>query len=138
MGKNYIRIIVHCVWTTKYRLPLLTIEHITLLQEIVDEFAQNNHCTLLALNAVHDHVHMLLQLTATIPLEECIHTIKGKSSRIFNQQFPQTHFGWQRGYGAFSVDYRNIPSVKRYIDQQQHHHCDNILKHLDPTEHGEQ
>jgi putative transposase len=31
-------------------------------------------------------------------------------------------FGWQDGYGAFSVSKSNVPSVVKYIQDQREHH----------------
>ena len=37
-------------------------------------------------------------------------------------------FAWQVGYGAFSVSYSNIPSVKQYIASQAEHHRTTTFK----------
>ena len=31
-------------------------------------------------------------------------------------------FMWQKGYGAFTVSYSQIPKVQQYIQQQEEHH----------------
>jgi len=31
-------------------------------------------------------------------------------------------FGWQEGYGAFSVSPERIPNVRKYIENQAEHH----------------
>ena len=32
-------------------------------------------------------------------------------------------FHWQNGYGAFSVSQSNVADVRRYIENQEEHHC---------------
>jgi len=41
--------------------------------------------------------------------------IKGKSPQCFD-------FAWQAGYGAFSLGQSQLPTLIRYIDNQQEHH----------------
>jgi hypothetical protein len=33
-----------------------------------------------------------------------------------------SNFSWQNGYGAFSVNEKNVETVSRYIDRQEEHH----------------
>jgi hypothetical protein len=40
-----------------------------------------------------------------------------------HQKWPQrSAFGWQLGYGAFSVSKSNVPEVVDYIRNQEQHH----------------
>ncbi len=32
------------------------------------------------------------------------------------------NFSWQNGYGAFSVNEKNVETVRKYIDRQEEHH----------------
>jgi putative transposase len=53
-----------------------------------------------------------------------VQLIKGRSSRWLNQSPDTVHrFGWQNGYGAFSVSESQMPKVRRYIQNQQRHHA---------------
>jgi len=36
---------------------------------------------------------------------------------------PRKPFGWQTGYGAFSVSRSNLSAVAKYIEEQESHHC---------------
>jgi putative transposase len=38
-------------------------------------------------------------------------------------EFGHPKFGWQDGYGAFSVGHTQINAVKRYIANQKAHHA---------------
>jgi putative transposase len=49
--------------------------------------------------------------------------LKTNSSRWVHEKWPfRATFGWQTGYGAFSVSQSNISSVLRYIANQEEHH----------------
>lgn len=48
--------------------------------------------------------------------------IKKASSRWVHHEIGLDSFRWQESYAAFTVDWRGVPIVKRYIaDQEQHH-----------------
>ena len=49
--------------------------------------------------------------------------IKGNSAKWINQKkFVPGRFSWQKGYGAFSYSKSQLPSVIKYIKNQQEHH----------------
>jgi hypothetical protein len=49
--------------------------------------------------------------------------IKGGSSGWIQDTFPTMKgFGWQDGYGAFTVSKSNVPEVTAYIQGQREHH----------------
>jgi len=47
--------------------------------------------------------------------------IKTNSSRWIHQKW-RIKFGWQAGYGVFSVSESNVPIVTEYIANQEMHH----------------
>lgn len=54
--------------------------------------------------------------------------VKGVSSHVVGQRLPdQDNFGWQPGYGAFSVSPKHVSHVVAYIENQKTHHADNTL-----------
>ncbi len=49
--------------------------------------------------------------------------VKANSSKWGHTTFPKKQgFGWQDGYGAFSVSKSSEEKVIQYIRNQQHHH----------------
>ena len=56
-------------------------------------------------------------------VSDVIRDIKANASRWVNE-FPKvtTRFKWQKGYAAFTVSYSQVPSVQRYVRNQQEHH----------------
>ena len=55
-----------------------------------------------------------------MPLAKAIQTVKGISSKWMNEH--KSGFGWQEGYGAFSVSSSQIDATVRYIERQAEHH----------------
>ena len=67
-----------------------------------------------------DHVHLLIQVPATLALAKAVATIKANSSRWARERGHK--FTWQPGYAAFSVSTSIVPTVVRYIQNQAVHH----------------
>ena len=76
-----------------------------------------------AVNGVSDHVHLLVGLRATHCLADVLRDLKRASSAWVHETIGARDFGWQDGYGAFTVSASARETVARYIaGQEQHHH----------------
>lgn len=75
-----------------------------------------------AVGGTADHVHLLLGLRATHRLTDVVREIKVSSSKWVHETIGERFFGWQDGYGAFSVGGENADEVRRYIASQEQHH----------------
>ena len=70
-----------------------------------------------------DHIHMLLGIPPTIPISEALKQLKGGSSGWIKQNIAGCRgFGWQDGYGAFTLSKSQESEVKDYIRNQREHH----------------
>ena len=78
----------------------------------------------LIVNGVADHVHLLVQLPATISVAEFVRDIKANSSKWMHEQMgiPRSKFSWQTGYGCFSESKSNLSNAQKYIAKQEEHH----------------
>jgi REP element-mobilizing transposase RayT len=74
----------------------------------------------LAVGGMEDHIHLLLRIPPTLALAKAVLAIKSNSSRWASEEGHK--FAWQQGYGAFSVSSSIVPTVVRYIENQQAHH----------------
>jgi REP element-mobilizing transposase RayT len=93
------------------------------LLRYVHGIAHNEGAEVLAANAVEDHVHLLLALKPVNAPAELIRTIKANSSGWIHETFPDLRdFGWQSGYGVFSVSQSVSGDVAAYIRNQEQHH----------------
>ena len=101
-------LLVHVVFSTKGRAPLVGSEVKPKLYAYMVGIAKQHGCKVHIVNGTKDHVHMLLAAPTTACLA-LMRFVKGSSSRWVHQEFPaKRSFGWQRGFAAFSVSGRKI------------------------------
>jgi REP element-mobilizing transposase RayT len=111
------------VFSTKDRQPQLDAVLEKRLYPYLGGITRELGGKLLTVNGVEDHVHLLVAMTATMSIAEAVGKIKGSSSKWVHETFPdRSRFGWQRGYGAFSVSQSQLARVASYIDRQKVHH----------------
>ena len=85
-------------------------------------------CVVLAIGGMPDHVHLPVRMPATIAPADLIQEVNGSSSHAMNHQnAPAQHFGWQGGYGMFSVSVNVLEAVSAYIRAQKQRHADSSL-----------
>lgn len=118
---NYISLYIHFIWGTKYRQPLIDAELEPLVHAALRAKSEELGCEVRAIGGVADHVLLTLPRTATIA--KIAGTLKGYSSHMVSHTLrPGMVFRWQNGYGAFTVNWRHIRIVERYIQNQHTHH----------------
>ena len=133
MRHNKLCLFVHLVWTTWDRQPLITSEtERALYRELANEACRHN-CQLIALNGTADHVHLLLEIPATISISELVKGLKGVSSHFVNDTLkPDVKFKWQASYSAFTISRWDLRKIANYIKgQKQHHAQDKIIEELE-------
>ena len=123
MGHTYAANFLHCVFSTKGRRKTLTPEMQSRLEPYLAGIARANGFKILAARAVHDHAHILLSLPPSVALAKAMQLVKGGSSKWIHDTFPETQgFGWQEGYGAFSIGVSGLQTTIAYIERQEEHH----------------
>ena len=123
MPHTYSRILLHVVFSTKNRRPLLKGEITSRLFPYVGGIVREFDAKMLAVNGACDHVHLLLSLPTGLPIADLMRTVKTRSSKWVHETMPAARsFAWQPGYAAFSVSESNLPQVKQYIAAQEEHH----------------
>lgn len=124
MAKSYTNLIYHIVFSTKNREPLITQERKQRLYDYIGGLIRTKGGIVLAINGIADHIHILVKLRADRALSDVIRDLKSNSTGWMRDVFADPpEFGWQNGYGAFSVSASNIPAVRRYIAEQEIHHA---------------
>ena len=114
---------MHCVFGTKDRRKLITSELQARLWPYLGGIARECDMRALAVGGTEDHVHVLLSLPATLTTCKAVQLLKGNSSKWIHETFPsQWQFGWQEGYGAFSIGISRVGSTVEYIRGQEEHH----------------
>jgi putative transposase len=120
---SFTSILVHCVWSTKNRQPLLTSDVRDRLWPYLGGIARENKTKTLAIGGAADHVHALVSLPATLSVARALQLLKGNSSKWIHETFPEMRsFEWQEGYGAFSIGVSGIDTTVAYIRNQAEHH----------------
>jgi REP element-mobilizing transposase RayT len=122
MGQSLTHLLVHAIFSTKDRRPFLQSEEVR--NEIYAYMAgtlKNLDCHPIKIGGVEDHVHVLSSLSKNIAFSDLIGRLKGASSRRLKEK-GLNGFGWQNGYGAFSVSESNVEAVTAYILNQAEHH----------------
>jgi putative transposase len=123
MAHSYVKIWVHAVFGTKHRQNLIVSEIKKTVHQIIIDELKGLDCSLMAINSMPDHVHVLFLLNRNKNIAEIMKQVKGGSSyRIHQQDLISEKFAWQVGYGAFSVRESAIDKVKAYIKNQEMHH----------------
>jgi len=123
MGHAFTRILIHCVFSTKYRRPWLSAEISGRLDAYLSGVAREHGLHLLRAGGIADHRHLLFDLQPSVSVSDAVRAMKANSSRWLKQTFPDCRaFEWQRGYSAFAVSYSARESVVTYIDAQAEHH----------------
>jgi putative transposase len=123
MANTFSSLNVHCIFSTKERVPLLTPEVRERLWQYLGGMARQNGLRAKCVGGVADHVHLLLSLSTIIAVSKAIQLIKAGSSGWIHQTFPKLrNFSWQQGYGAFSVGVSQMPETIHYIEHQAEHH----------------
>ena len=91
--------------------------------------ARDHTMKIKAIGGTENHVHILISLPSSISLSKAMQSLKGISSKWINDTFSLSQlFGWQKGYGAFSVGIRQINNTVRYIKNQKEHHLNQTFE----------
>jgi putative transposase len=123
MSHTSTNLLVHFIFGTKGRRPLIASEIANDLHAYLGGIIREMGGTALLTNGVQDHVHTLARVPGTCSVAEMARVVKTNSSRWVHERWPDhSEFAWQTGYGAFSVSESNASQVRRYIAQQMEHH----------------
>src|SRR4051812_4480549 len=114
---------LHCVWSTKERARFLDSGLRERLWPYLGGIARDNKMKAIAIGGAADHVHVLISLPGTMSVAKAVQLLKGNSSKWIHETFPKlSSFGWQEGYGAFSIGVSGIAATTSYIRNQEEHH----------------
>ncbi|MBI3795903.1 MAG: IS200/IS605 family transposase [Deltaproteobacteria bacterium] len=123
MAHTFTNLLTHVIFSTKDRTPSIDAELKPQLFAYMGGIVREYNGTALMVNGTPDHVHLLLRLPPSVPIAEAMRVLKTNSSRWVHEKWSsRSAFGWQTGYGAFSVSQSNASAVLRYIGNQEEHH----------------
>jgi putative transposase len=116
-------VLVHLVFSTKEREPLIRADVEPDLHAFLGGIARDCRCPALAVGGTADHIHILTSLSRTISLAQLAEDLKSRSSKWIKTKGGVFEvFHWQAGYGAFSLGKSQEEAVRAYIANQKEHH----------------
>ena len=123
MAQSLAKVIVHIIFSTKDRMPLIAPTMRGELHAYIVGTLARLGCPSILVNGVADHVHILCFLSRTLALAKVIEEVKkGSSKWMKTKAVALRNFHWQNGYGAFSVSQSGVAKVRDYIAGQEEHH----------------
>ena len=121
MPQSLSQILVHLVFSTKNREPLINDDIRDDVHAYIGGIVANLSGTLLKAGSVEDHIHLLVAHPRTSSPAQLVESIKTGSSKWIKTNGVAT-FHWQNGYGAFSISPSHRAALEKYIAGQREHH----------------
>ncbi len=87
MPHSYTSNVVHCVFATHGRQPLIKEEFEERVRAFIGGIARQNGMKALAVGGADDHLHVLLSLAGMMPVSKAIQLIKAGSSKMIPATF---------------------------------------------------
>jgi len=120
---SYIRIWLHCVWTTKDRIPYLrdqirdeVISHIRENAKLKDIYIDH-------INGYQEHINAIISLGGKQNTSDIMQKIKGESSYWINKnKLTRLKFEWQDDFYSVSIGMSQLEHLREYIRNQVDHH----------------
>lgn len=123
MPQSLSNVLIHLVFSTKNREPLIRGGVESELHAYSTTVLNNSGCPAIALNGTADHIHALFNLSRTITIANVVENLKTSTSKWIKSKGANfAGFHWQSGYGAFSVSQSIVADVVAYIQNQEEHH----------------
>jgi len=124
MSQSLANIVVHLVFSTKERRPLLRDGERGRLHAYITGILNNHDSPLIEINSVRDHLHILFAQSKNHAPAKIVEQVKASSSAWLKAQHAwYQDFAWQAGYGEFSVSPMHVEVVREYIRRQPEHHA---------------
>lgn len=123
MAQTLVSLKVHVVFSTKDRRPMITPDIEPELYAYLGGVMRNLESRCLAAGGTNNHVHLLVSQAKNLALSKLMEEIKKSSSRWIKTKGPELRtFGWQDGYGAFSIGQSQVEALQQYIARQKERH----------------
>jgi REP element-mobilizing transposase RayT len=123
MAGTFSDLLFHIVFSTKDRIALID----DILQEDLYKYiggiVRGQKGVLVEVGGMSDHIHLLVRLKPMHCISDFVREVKSGSSKWVNEEkWKLRKFGWQDGYGVFTVSRSQAPRVVKYVRCQREHH----------------
>ena len=123
MSQSLVNNLIHLIYSTKHREPLIPNEFIDDLYAYQAGIFKQWESPAIIIGGIENHVHTLFSLSKNHALKKIVEEVKKGSSKWMKTDGPRSKdFYWQNGYAAFSVSHSNASRVTEYIRNQREHH----------------
>ena len=123
MANTFTSLYYHIIFSTKNREPWIFPDIEQRVWKYIGGIARKHRMSALQVGGIEDHPHALIKAPPTFAPCQIAQLLKGESSKWIHQEFRKLRlFGWQDGYGGFTVSKSNVPAVIEYIKNQREHH----------------
>lgn len=122
MPQSLSQVIIHLVFSTLDRRPLIGSDEITSIHAYLATLVRDRGGECFRVGGVTDHVHLAILHPRTETIADLVGHIKRSSTRWIRSEKAINEFAWQSGYGAFSVSPPHLDQLIEYIDNQEEHH----------------
>lgn len=113
----------HVVWCPKYRRKVLVGGIAVRMDELVRSICAEIRVDVIELEVMPDHVHLLIEVDPQFGIDRAVRQIKGNTSRILRQEFPQLRQRlpslWTNSYFVSTVGGAPLSAIKQYIENQK-------------------
>ena len=125
-GRGYVYSLqYHIVWCTKYRKQVLKDGVDEDLKKMLVKLGEEYSFTILAMEVMPDHVHLLLDCKPQFLISDMVKILKGNTARwlfLDHPEFKQSLWGghlWNPSYCAVTVSDHSRSQVEQYIKKQK-------------------
>lgn len=125
-GRGYVYSLqYHIVWCTKYRKRVLCGGIDGELKQYLLRMAEEYRFTILAMEVMPDHIHLLVDCSPQFELPRMLKILKGNTARwlfLAHPELKKQLWGghlWNPSYCVVTVSDRSREMVERYIDSQK-------------------
>ena len=123
MAQSLSKLYVHIIFHIKSNSCHIRNQDKEELFAYLGSIIKDNESIPILINGVEDHLHILCVMSKNIALSKLVEEIKRHSSRwIKTKDQYYAEFGWQGGYGGFSVSPSLHDKTRNYIVKQEEHH----------------
>ncbi|MBI4752599.1 MAG: IS200/IS605 family transposase [Acidobacteria bacterium] len=112
MSSTHFSLYYHIVFGTKHRQPFISQDWRPRLHAFLGGAIRTPGGVAETIGGTADHVHLLITLRTTHRLADVMRDLKHSSSQWVHETLHIRNFGWQDGYGVFTVSPTNIDKVK--------------------------
>ena len=123
MSQSLLKLYIHATFHIKKTSVPIRRQELDQLFPYIAQVLKSMECYPIQVGGVENHIHVLSTMSKNISLARMMEEVKRHSSRWLKTKGSYYNdFGWQGGYGGFSVSQSVVERTANYIKNQEQHH----------------